>query len=103
MPDIVVIRGGGTRQGEDVIDPLLTTVSACLARGRIELDAASGLQPIEMECLYRDGLLLGDMVEINDPLHIAPYYGILSRITHVATPTTLTTQLVVTILSDFTI
>lgn len=103
MPDIVVLRGGGSRQGEDVIDPLLTTDAACLERGRIELDKGSGLQPLELECVYRDGLLLGDVVEIHDPLHSTTYYGILSHITHSVSPVALHTSLVVTILSDFTI
>ncbi len=36
--DILCIRGSGDRPGDDITDPLLSTVEAGLSRGRAELD-----------------------------------------------------------------
>lgn len=104
MPDIIVQRGAGTRQGEDVIDPLLTTVSACLARGQMELDEhTEGLQPVTVSCLYRDGLLLGDVVQIYDEYYGTIWYGKITSIRHKISSAELLTDLQVKRSTDFEI
>lgn len=82
MPDIIVVRGSGLSQGKDIIDSLLTTVQACQARGMMELDDASGTNPVVCECVYRDGLRLGQIVEVYDPLIASVQYGKITSITH---------------------
>lgn len=103
MPDILVQRGGGVSQGDDVVNPLLTSTVACMVRGRIELDEASGLHPVTLECLFRAGLLLGELVEIADPFAATVRYGRITAITHRINGAATVTQLKVSALSDFSV
>lgn len=102
MPDIIVQRGAGVRQGKDVIDPLLSTIGACLARGRMELDEhTEGLQPVSMLVLYRPGLLLGDLLEVYDAYYGTVWYGKLVGIEHTVEGPEITTSLRVVRPTDF--
>lgn len=101
MPDIVVIRGAGDSQGPDITDPLLTTDHACMARGIVELDDGSPKVPVRLSVLYRDGLLLGQVVEVSDPLYPTKRYGKITGISHTLFSNRIETVLVVSIKSDF--
>ena len=99
MPDIVVLRGAGINQGEDVVDPLLTTDPAAMERGRVELDEGSGLAPVSMECWYRDGIRLGHVCQIDDPFTGGVRFGKVTTISHVLSGVSLYTTLGVRVLS----
>ncbi len=102
MPDIIVKRGAGIRPGADIIDPLLTTVGACLARGQMELDEHhEGLQSVTLEVIYRDGLLLGQIVEVYDEYEHTVYYGKITGISHAFQQSVLTTTLKLVRPTDF--
>lgn len=76
MPDIFVMRGEGNSRGPDIVDPLLTTVEACTARGRNELDEqASGLQEVEITIPFRSGLRLGNISQVTDVVSGLVWYG----------------------------
>lgn len=82
MIDIIVQRDAGDRPGEDVVDGLLGSLPAAIARGRAELDEqARLLQPVTAETLFRVGLRLGHTVRFQDELR-GTWTGKLSRITH---------------------
>lgn len=86
MPDIFVQRDDGLQRGPDIIDPLLTTVEACIARGRCALDEqAQPSQEVELEIVYRTGLRLGMLVTVSDLLSGRTYYGKITGIGHDAT------------------
>jgi hypothetical protein len=60
--DIFVQRQDGSLRGDDIVDPLITSVPVALARGRNELDArASALQNVEVEAVYRIGVRPGQL------------------------------------------
>ena len=83
MPDVFVLRGDATHRGSDVVDPLLTTIEVCLARGRNELDEqASGLQDVSLVCLSRANLRLGQVCQVVDLLDGSTWYGKLTGIQH---------------------
>lgn len=82
MTDIVVLRGSGANQGQDIIDPLLTSDHAAMARGRVALDEGSGLAPVSFECWYRDGLRLGQVIQVEDPFVGGLRFGKLVGISH---------------------
>lgn len=103
MPDILVVRGSGLSQGEDIIAPLLSTDTSCLARGRVALDDSSGIHPVTIECIYRSGLLLGDLVELVDPVDDAQVYGKITSIEHSVSQTEVVTTIVVSVKTEFLI
>lgn len=103
MPDLIVQRGSGTSPGEDVVESLLTTDSACLSRGRIELDEGSGLREVHLDCVYRDGVLLGDLVSLYDPLLLAHKSGVVTSITHSIEGADVVTTLVIKVPSEFSV
>lgn len=100
MVDLVVLRGDGSSQGEDVIDALLTSTNAALSRGRVELDDASGLRSLTKTCVYRDGLLPGDLAELYDVRSGEQTIGKVTSITHDVTTTEIVTTLKVVVPSE---
>lgn len=103
MPDILVQRGSASSQGPDVTDPLLTTDQACMARGRAELDSGSGTHPLQVACVYRDGLLLGALSEEYDPLAMRLRYGKITSITHNVTKEEVVTTIHTQVPSEFVV
>lgn len=101
MTDIVVVRGGGTSQGDDIVDSLLTSDASAMARGRIALDEGSGLHPMSVECVYREGLVLGSLVSMYDPLTMQLHYGKITSISHEVQGTEITTTLRLQVPSEF--
>jgi hypothetical protein len=99
MPDLVVLRGAGINQGDDIVEPLLTTDHAAMARGTVALDEGSGLAPVSLECWYRDGLRLGQVIQVDDPFSGGSRYGKLVSIVHRREGVTLYSSLGVVVLS----
>lgn len=63
--DIVCVRGDGNRPGEDIVEPLLSTIEAALSRGRAELDQGALADQQELETVLMD-LRLGQVIEVDD-------------------------------------
>lgn len=103
MYDIIVIRGSGVSQGDDIVDPLLTSTIACMERGRVELDDGSGLHSVEAECVYRDGLMLAEIAEMYYPLRGSVGYGKITSITHNIKGAKVETTLIVDTPSEFVV
>ena len=62
-----VYRGDGLREGEPIVEPLLSD-EALLHRGVAEMDAnAHAFNRIEMAVVYRPGVRLGQIIEATDP------------------------------------
>lgn len=68
MIDIIVQRGAGDHQGDDIVEPLIGgSLPVALARGRAELNENG--QPMkegQLEQVYRDGMRKGQVVRLND-------------------------------------
>lgn len=102
MVDIVVIRGAGDKQGDDIVDALLSTTAAAINRGRNELDRRStGKDSLTYTVIFRTGLLLGQLVEVDDILLGASFRAKVTGIRHVINQTSATTQLTLERLSRF--
>jgi len=70
---IEVYRGDGQRVGSPITEPLLSD-EALLQRGIAEMDAhASPFNHIEMEVVFRQGVRLGQLVEVSDPSDARAY------------------------------
>jgi hypothetical protein len=102
MIDIFVVRGLGDKRGEDIVDPLITTVAVALQRGRNELDRqGSGLQEVSVETVYRPGVRLGQLGYYVDVRSGLSWYGKVSGISHRIDGPALTTTLQIEKPTDF--
>lgn len=83
MPSIIVTRYAGDKRGEDIVDALLTTVEAQLARGRAELDAhATTPQTVGLVTVFRAGVDTGQLAEVHDALQGAEYRAKITGVSH---------------------
>lgn len=81
--EIVVIRAPGNIQGEDIIEPLLSTEQAGVSRGRAELDARSTvMEEVQMDVVYRANLVPGQLVKVVDALQGTAWYGKIKAVQH---------------------
>ena len=81
--EVVVIRLPGDKEGETIVDPLLATEAVARSRGRAFLDEYSTYKQIEtFEIVYRDGIRLGQLVEIVDGNQGLPWKGKIIGIEH---------------------
>lgn len=80
--DIVVIRGDGLRQGEDIEDRLICEVVVAIERGRNECDENSGLQSIAITSVQRALLRTGMTVQVEDSLQGASWVGKITSVRH---------------------
>lgn len=81
---ISVYRGAGARDGGEISEPMLgTSLPAALARGRAELDAAAHpRRALTLDVIYRPQSRLGELIEIDDPIHGVPWRGKITGIVH---------------------
>lgn len=98
-------RGDGTHRVNDaIISDLLTTLDACLQRGRNELDEkAHGGQIVTMTCRFRPGLLLGQVIKVQETLFGSAWYAKITGIKHSVSGTKLTTELTLLKPTDYSV
>lgn len=100
--DVIIEREPGDKDGEDIVDPLISTVAIALIRGRNELDQrATPKVPVRYTTVYRKGLLLGSLVEIADSLYGRIVFGKITAISHAISPEGAISELIVEELSNF--
>ena len=92
---IIVIRGKGDFQADDIVDPLISDIRAALSRGQKELDEGEGLQKITISTLFRANVAKGDLIEYDDLLQGQIWRGIITAISHVADGGRLLSQLTI--------
>lgn len=78
--DIVVIRGEGDAPGEDIVEPLLSTVEAALSRGRAELDQGSLADEQQLDVISQY-LRLGQLIIVEDSV-LGYWKGKATAVTH---------------------
>ena len=77
------MRGAGDSRGQDVSDPLLSTLPALRERGRVELDSNDNIQPVELQTVFRPGVRLGQTVQVIDELQGVSWRGKVVGIRHI--------------------
>lgn len=96
MSSIVVFRGVGDKKGQDIVEALLSSTSAKLERGRVELDEhALPNQSVTMQIVYRPGVRLGQLVEVHDSTQGKSWRGKITAIVHKITKTKHVTDLTI--------
>lgn len=96
MSSIVVFRGVGDKKGQDIVEALLSSTSAKLERGRVELDEhALPNQSVTMQIVYRAGVRLGQLVEVHDSTQGKSWRGKITAIAHKITKTKHVTDLTI--------
>ena len=78
--DILCIRGSGDRPGDDIVEPLLSTVEAGLSRGQAELDEGALSDEQRLETILID-LRLGQLIEVDDST-LGIWRGKLTSLSH---------------------
>ena len=91
--DVIAIRGLGDKEGEEILDPLLSTVTAALARAAQAINAATPIEPVTLETTYRAGWALGQSVEVSDSLTGDKWRGQIISLSNVFNGPTLYTRL----------
>lgn len=93
MSSIIVFRGSGDKKGQDIVEALLSSTSAKVERGRVELDAHNlPIQNVTMDIVYRPNTRLGQVCEIHDSTQGKSWRGKIVGITHRITKTTHVTE-----------
>ncbi len=96
MSSIVVFRGAGDRKGQDIVEPLLSSVTAKVERGRVEMDEhAKPAQSVTMDIVYRPGVRLGQLAEVHDATQGKSWKGKIVSITHKVKRTSHVTELTI--------
>lgn len=81
--EIFAVRGDGEKEGDPIVDPLLTSDAVAVSRGRAELDRQYlPTKTYEVDVLYRNDLRLGQLLEVHDLLFNETWYGKLLGIAH---------------------
>lgn len=76
MVDVIVLRGDGDVQGDDIVDPLLSTLTAALARGEQALnDSTTGKIDKTIEIPYTSDIEPGVYVQVIDDFLLEQYVG----------------------------
>lgn len=91
--EIFCQRGEGEFRGPDINEPKLTSMGAKLSRGRFEIDSNSNLQIVLIECTYRSGFRLGQLIEIHDAAMGTSWIGKLTSISHTSNGVKTTSKL----------
>ena len=96
MVDLVVRRNPGDLCGDDIVDPLVTTELVALARGRNELDRLATVKvPVQLRTVFRPGVALGQLVEVQDSMQGITYRAKIINIQHQIEQTRAVTVLIV--------
>jgi hypothetical protein len=96
MIDIFVQRGSGDSAGDDIIDPLMSTLAVALQRGRNELDErSSSMQQVSLEIAYRPDVRAGQVGAFLDIQNGLVWFGKISGISHTFDGSSLITTLIV--------
>ena len=94
MIDIFVQRSSGDKRGEDVVDPLISSVPVAIQRGRNELDKrAHASRDVQVETVYRTGVRLGQVAKFYDSQTGLSWIGKIVGIQHKFSGVEITTTL----------
>lgn len=85
MTEIIVIRGDGDRPGDDIIDPLMSTVAVAIQRGRNEIDTAALADGEALITTFLPEAALGHLIEVLDPAQGGAWRGKVTGLVHQVT------------------
>jgi hypothetical protein len=91
--DIIVVRGAGDRQGDDIISGLLSDINVALLRGAAAINDATPIYDVSLRTHFRPGVRNGDNVMVIDQFQGETWYGRVVGINHVLERPTLYTDL----------
>lgn len=83
MIDIVVMRGAGDVEGEEITSPLLSSLEPALSRGRQEIEKHATVRRVSLKTTFRIGVRKGQIVEVADNLQGPVWRGVIMGISHV--------------------
>ena len=93
MIDILVQRGNGDIAGSPVVDPLISSISVAIARGRAEIDAQQSVRKLRLVASLDARVRPGLLVDVVDGISGICWRGKIVGVEHVADGQTVSTRL----------
>lgn len=93
MIDIIVMREPGDLQGEDIVNPLITSELCAVARGTTEINRNTLSSLVDMHTVYRTGVMPGQTAETYDAIYGETWRGKVVGVSHTYTKFSKTTKL----------
>lgn len=93
MIDLIVFRGLGEREGQEIFEPLLSDVAPAVQRGKYEIDFATPKTVFRVEVAYAPTLRLGDEAVLHDPFTGDVTFCVVREFSHVREGVTLFTNI----------
>ena len=81
--DIIVVRGDGDKQGDDIVSGLLSDINVALLRGATAINDSTSIYAVSLRTTYRTGVRNGDSVMVTDQFQGETWFGRVVGITHV--------------------
>lgn len=82
--DIIAKRLPADKRGDDIVEPLLSDIDACIARGRNEIDAASMSEDVDIGMVPLPAAYVGALIETHDALYGESWKGKITGVSHSA-------------------
>jgi len=82
MTSCLIIRGDGNREGDPIVNPLLTHESACIERGRIEIDTSTPAADIDIVIRLDTTWRRGDIAEVMDNILAPRFKSVVTSVSH---------------------
>jgi len=80
--DIIVVRMPGDKQGQDIVDPILSNTNVAVLRGIAEIQDNEPVDVVTLSTNYRSGVRKGDIAEVIDELQGEVWRGKIVGISH---------------------
>ncbi|MBF0445769.1 MAG: hypothetical protein HQL68_09265 [Magnetococcales bacterium] len=86
-------RGDGEFPGPDIVAPLLAGLLPKQSRAQAEIDAGESLQEVSLTCIFTQGIMPGQLVEVHDAMMGRSWRGKVTSVDHEVNGVVLTTDL----------
>jgi hypothetical protein len=81
--DIVVLRGSGDKQGDDIVSGLLSNLQVAQFRGAVAINDAAPHYDVSLRTYYRPGVRTGQYIAVMDASQGRTWFGKIVSLNHV--------------------
>lgn len=81
--DIIVVRGSGDKQGEDIVSGLLSDIDVALLKGATAINDSASVYDVDLRSTFRPGVRKGNSIMVVDQYQGEVWYGRVLSFSHV--------------------